>query len=397
MRFDPEIYDKEAERAFRWFFRWTGEQTWHAKIEKHDKSPHFSEADAYRQYLRQRNPLMVSIDHYFQLKRNGKSIAKNLDDFDKRVCGYIKLLNCIARGASSGVLNRLKGSVIDDESVKGFLFELDLAIHFFRLGYDVRFADLEGIGQYDLLVANGEFELEVECKRKSIDAGRKIKKGDFCLLADILFAELKQSVRRFAILIKSEGRMGADQGLYKSLAQSVKTLLEAESGSVHIGNLEVKLEPLPEGLQVKSDPEALATLAQFDSSFSYYGVFSSRETTIVIRCESAEPNKVLDAIYDELKKGASQLSGTRPALLGCLIEELEDKDWKALQGGTGLQAVAARLFDNPTRRHVNLLAFSSDRTPPKREENVVSFAATHLDFWHRDPKFTLPKSFLFGS
>ena len=86
MRFDPEIYDKEAEREFRWFFRWTGEQTWRSKIGKLESSPRFSEADAYRQFLRQRNPLMVTIGHYFNLTRDGKTIAKSLDDFDKRVC-----------------------------------------------------------------------------------------------------------------------------------------------------------------------------------------------------------------------------------------------------------------------------------------------------------------------
>ena len=320
MRFDPDIYDKEAEREFRRFFRWTGEQTWRSKIAKVNSAPRFSDADAYRQYLRQRNPLMVTINRYFDLARDGKTIAKYLDDFDKRVCGYVKLLNWISRDVSSSILNRLIGSVIDDESVKGFLFELDLAIHFFRLGYDIKFADLEGLGRYDLLVSDGKIELEVECKRKSFDAGRKIKKGDFYLLADILFSELKQSGRRFAILVTSDGRMGADQGLYRSLAATIKELLDGESRAVCVGNLDVKVEPLLDGPQVKSDAEALATLAQFGSSFSYSAVFSSRDTTIAIRCESAEPNKVLDAIYDELKKGASQLSGTRPALLGCLIE-----------------------------------------------------------------------------
>ena len=58
---------------------------------------------------------------------------------------------------------------------------MDLAIHFFRLGYEVQFADLLGQAQYDLLVSKGEHELEVECKRKSIDAGRKIKKGEILL------------------------------------------------------------------------------------------------------------------------------------------------------------------------------------------------------------------------
>jgi hypothetical protein len=84
-------------------------------------------------------------------------------------------------------------------------------------------------------------------------------------------------------------------------------------------------------------------------------------------------------------------------LLRCLIEEIEDEDWEKLQGGTGLQAVAARLLASPARRHINLLAFSSDRTPAKREGDVLSFATTHFDFWHSQPQYELPQSFLFGS
>jgi len=33
MRFNPEILDRDAEREFRYFFRWTGEQTWRDKID----------------------------------------------------------------------------------------------------------------------------------------------------------------------------------------------------------------------------------------------------------------------------------------------------------------------------------------------------------------------------
>ena len=77
------------------------------------------------------------------------------------------------------VLNRSRGSILNDDSIKGFLFELDLAIHFFNRAFDLTFVDLEGRGNYDLLVTKGALEMEIECKRKSIDAGRKIKKGEF--------------------------------------------------------------------------------------------------------------------------------------------------------------------------------------------------------------------------
>ena len=279
--------------------------------------------------------------------------------------------------------------------MKGFLFEIDLAIHFFRLGYEVQFADLLGQAQYDLLVSNDEHELEVECKRKSIDAGRKIKKGDFYLLADILFAVLKTSERRFAILIKSSGRLGADQGFFKTVATTVAELLKSGGKDAKIGNLEVIIEPLPSDLEIRAHSEATKTIAPFHSSSAYYAVFSNQHTTFIIKCESANKIEVLDAIYDELKKGASQLSGRRPSLLACLIEELEDEDWEILRTGSGLAAVATRLFSNPSRRHINLLAFSSDRTPPKAEQNILSFSATNLKFWHRDPKFPIPHTFFF--
>jgi hypothetical protein len=104
---------------------------------------------------------------------------------------------------------------------------------------------------------------------------------------------------------------------------------------------------------------------------------------------------VLEAIYTELKNGASQLSGTRPSLLACLIEEVEDEDWETLRNEAGLRDVAAKLLANPSRHHINLVAFNSDRTLPKTEENVVSFVTTNLMFWQTKPKFILPRTFAF--
>jgi hypothetical protein len=90
----------------------------------------------------------VCIEHYFRLSRQGKQVWKHLDAESFKICGYIRLLNRIANESPSSV-NRLKGSSFDDESVKGFLFELDIAIHFFRRGHEVKFVDLEGSGNYD--------------------------------------------------------------------------------------------------------------------------------------------------------------------------------------------------------------------------------------------------------
>jgi hypothetical protein len=273
------------------------------------------------------------------------------------------------------------------------LFELQLAIHFFRLGYEVHFADLEGSARYDLLVSDGKQALEIECKRQSIDAGRKIKKGDFYLLADVLFSILRDVKRRFVTLIKSDGRMGADQKLFQDLGGAVRDCLQTDAREGTVANLEFKIEELPGGLNIKSDAEAANALRPFYSGSAYYAVFSNPETVIAIKCESADANTVIDAIYEKVKDGASQLSGTKPGLLACFVEEIYDEDWDVLRGEGGLKAVAARLLSNPSRSHVNLLAFSSDQTPAKHKGNVLNFSSTHVRYWNPSPKFEIPKSF----
>lgn len=194
-------------------------------------------------------------------------------------------------------------------------------------------------------------QVEIECKRKSIDAGRKIRKSDFYLLSDVLFAELKDTGRRVAVLIKSEGRMGADQALFGSLANTIKELLRSDRYAAKVTNLDVEIKKLPADLRIESHLGLAEALAPLDCPFAYYAVASDSESTTIVRCESAEANKVLEAIYDDLKKGTSQFCGKRPSFLSCLIEEVEDKDWEELQQGAGLQAVAARLFGI---RHVNM-------------------------------------------
>jgi hypothetical protein len=103
---------------------------------------------------------------------------------------------------------------------------------------------------------------------------------------------------------------------------------------------------------------------------------------------------VLKAIYEDLKRGAHQLSKTRPSMLACQIEDLEDDAWERLRGNSGLAAMTGRLLQSPERNHVNVVVYSSDQTPPKKESGVTSFSATNLSFGNKFAKFSIPKSFL---
>lgn len=393
MRFDPYLLDKDAELEFRRLFKWTGEEVWHKKIVKLEQLSRGW--PSYRDYLRQRNPLVVCLERYFNLRKEGRTVWKHLDAASLKLCGYIKLLNRMAHDYSPRILNRLRGSILDDDGIKGFLYELDIAIHFFNQGFDVTFIDLEGCGNYDLLVGKGELEMEIECKRKSIDAGRRIRKGDFYRLADVLFAELEGSGRGVAVSIKSKGSIGTEQGLYRAIAKTVKEHSRSDHHSARVSNLDINIQHLPDDLRIQSEAEFEEAIRPFECPFGYYAVASGRGSTTILVCESAERTKINRAIYDDLKTGASQLSGTRPAILTCLIEEVEEKDWAVLrQPGYGLQAIARRLFSNTSRQHISLLVFNSDRSAPKREGNILSFRDINLQFPNPKARFLVPNSYL---
>jgi hypothetical protein len=182
MRLIAEIFDKQVDKELRRFLSATGEKNWARKIQKFSLLPKFPEPspNIYLNYLANRNPLVPVIDNYFQLQKNGQSIWRHLTPDFMQMCGYVKVINALLHHATPTAARKIKSIILDDETIRSFLFELQLAINFFRLGYDVEFIDLEENANYDLLVCDGKNSLEIECKTKSADAGRKITRGNFC-------------------------------------------------------------------------------------------------------------------------------------------------------------------------------------------------------------------------
>src|SRR5262249_3635967 len=52
--------------------------------------------------------------------------------------------------------------------------EMTTAGHLWSMGFDVRFADLEGEAQFDLLATKDGMELEIDCRVFSADVGRAV-------------------------------------------------------------------------------------------------------------------------------------------------------------------------------------------------------------------------------
>ena len=187
--------------------------------------------------------------------------------------------------------------------------------------------------------------------------------------------------------------MSGSQELFHSVAEEIKRCRSEGRDKGLVENLRFELLNLSPGLQIRTNKEAATVLAPYWSQGAHYFVWSNVET-LVVGCESTDTDRVLKAIYEDLKHGAGQLSKTRPALLACQLEEIDDEAWDELRGKSGLAVMTARLLGNPERSHINFVVYSSDRTPVQKEGNTTAFSATNLSFGNKSAKFSIPKSFL---
>jgi hypothetical protein len=73
----PELVDRNMGREIERFLEFTGRNLWEDQIEKLRQQLSSKKFHFYKVWLQKRNPLLVPLQEYFQLTKEGKSIWKN--------------------------------------------------------------------------------------------------------------------------------------------------------------------------------------------------------------------------------------------------------------------------------------------------------------------------------
>src|SRR5262245_4217923 len=131
MKLIAEIVDKHAHREFRRFLEATGTENWERKIAKFHSLPGFRSPgpNVYSRYLASRNPLVEAIARFLSLEKDGKSLRKNVTPALMKASGYLKVINAVVHQGGTTAVQKVRSLVLDDETVRSFLFELDIAIN----------------------------------------------------------------------------------------------------------------------------------------------------------------------------------------------------------------------------------------------------------------------------
>ena len=392
----PELIDRNMGREIERFLEFTGPKFWEDQIEKLRQQLSSKKFHFYKGWLRKRNPFLVPLEEYFQLTKEGKSIWKNasprLKYFAKQTC----VLNILVRSLSTLAKNKILGELRDPSNIRSFLFELQVATHFLVRGFEVYFLDLESSGEqgsFDFLVKDQHVEIEIECKRKSYDAGRKVTREGFYLLADAICSETLGRGQNFAANIVCQDNLGRSHHEFQKFAETIRCALDSRQNSVNLGpKVSAEISYLPFDMKISSNEEAARILSPNWVPDAHYAVISGKKGTIIIRTESQKRDKILKAILEELEKGSDQLTKTRPSILACYIEEIEEDDWVLLKDEGGLANMAGAFFLKDRNKHVNMITYLSDADG----ENAYQRDFTkNLIFTNLKPKFEM-KMKLFG-
>jgi hypothetical protein len=164
------------------------------------------------------------------------------------------------------------------------------------------------------LISDGQSELEVECKTKSADAGRKITSSNFNLLCDVLAAEWSPT-ESLAVLFKCDGRLTGSQDLFHKLAKDIKRSRVSQENRGRIDEISFEIRTLPPGTAIRTKEEAAAALAPYwaTNNAGHYSIVSGPQTLIIV-CESTKNNRLLASISRSAKRSSATVRNEAVAL-----------------------------------------------------------------------------------
>ena len=357
------INDKKMDREIRNFIAILGKSTWEKKINKLEAQLVSGKTKFYAEYLLSRSPLLLALKEYFNLSKQGKSIKKHKTFSLHKLFSIAHTTNKMMMHASDEGRKIIQGNLRSD-NIRPFLFELQMVIHFLVNDYDIEFNDLDNLNKdkknFDFIVRKNDFVGEVECKFTDLDTGRKIKRNHFYHLADRLVNQFESYQQSLIIDINAKENLNYNDNFINQIADRAFEVYKSGKSEIMINEyLTIRFVPLSNNL---SQNQTFRLVEQSQSGKAHFVVQSEGGHTIIVRAESDKPDFFLRALYDSLKKAAKQFTKKYPAMIACYIDDIQEQEWETLKSESGIQMFTIKFFDNPTRKFIHTISYTSAPT-----------------------------------
>jgi len=267
-------------------------------------------------------------------------------------------------------------NLMPDRDIRQIEHEFRCSTHFNRKGFQVTFADLEGLGNFDLLVKTQHGAIQVECKTVTEDTGSQIKSE--------LTANLSETFQKLV----TENPPVDESGLFiltfrrptsecKNLVRKLKDALRSDTlTSVLTNDFSMTFYARPEWHE-PSSPEELHNLQQrilLDAEVGKYSrcVVRSGKRILGLILRPHKPAALIDRLVAVIKEGADQCPHGASSVVWLHFVGLAEAQFLAaaefsMEGkGAGLNAVVANALhpsaSTTDRTHIQSIRFSADST-----------------------------------
>jgi hypothetical protein len=271
-----------------------------------------------------------------------------------------------ARLSTSGQIalrGRLRDSLKAKNGFSSLYLEIDLARRLFDAGFEVEFADIEGLARYDLRFWKGTTTGELECKSISTDAGRQIHRKDFYRFIEAIEPQIIDGARvNYGILLVTlQERLPSDIERQGILRDAAKKMLSAPSVPTLQGTFFVieqrEFEELV-GTTPVAGVEEFYRLCRtvFGDNCHASGVIGLHNNCLVVM-RSLREDDHSKPIYNALKDADRQFSSMRPSFIFLQFDDIEPRDLLSLNLRRRMGILSYAFFYKRKPSHVAAICY----------------------------------------
>ncbi len=362
-----EIRDFSAGRYFRRLESFLGRE----EIEKRLKQVEFEIRSATGAYL---NYWVMPRMSWWLGFNEARAIIKRNDTFRRNLTQRMEYplqtavkLSAFHRSMPDFKKKEYSSRILSDSILEPTLFEIDCAAHFWQLGYDIEWIESRsdvGGKTPEFIAVRDEVQIEIECKSKRADAGRRIERRLFYRVVDNLLPIVQEFELMGSIQMVMPLRIPTNDSWHNTTKETFRKNIATGSKSITLSDgtiIELNLTPADGSTIYISD---ISKIYDLDSNpFAHYaimGTWDSKSITNPIRFKlvSEKPDAFLNDVLESLRKAAVQFSGKRAAIISCVIPGIDS--FVGLQDNSAIQIMTYHFFENYAAEFINAVSYVSD-------------------------------------
>jgi len=286
-------------------------------------------------------------------------------------------LRILRKSMSSRVWCDFKKNILGSDYLSPLFFELDTAANFWQMGYDIKWCEPseEQKSQIpEFVIISGNRRIEIECKLKKVDTGRKIVRSSFYKLVDKIAKPLSDRRYTGKVKIVVPNRMPTNMEWQNRVSSSVDKLLASVDSRMCLeDDTEITLEVHGLGDIVVPAENTIAKAQKTKHPYSYLAVFAKEygkvlTNPLIFELKSQVDDHFLLNVFDELKEANHKFSGKNAALICCFVPEIDS--FAGLDQNSALFRMTATFFHKHARPNVLAVVYSSDAIRTKTSIDV---------------------------